>query len=253
MIENGRLGVLKLSRPEARNALSIQMCDTILSSSHEISKPSSDIRALIITGSEVAFSAGKDLKSSLTHTETEAAKYYEKTFSSVKSLLKVPVPIVCSIERICLGLGLELALTGDIRVAGMSTHFGFPEVNLSLFPGCGGAVMLPALLGNSSIASDWILTGRRITTEEACRVGLVARVVEDGEAFNQSLSIARGLISKNRDLLIKTKSVIRGHFNMNVVDSPWMKTAEEYRLQVAKHPDHHAALAEFSNKSKNIQ
>jgi enoyl-CoA hydratase/carnithine racemase len=239
-----------MSRPTSRNAISLQMCETFEKSFEVIGSSTSDVRALIITGSDLAFSAGKDLKASLHHSPEESAEYYRKTFSVVKSLLRLPIPILISMERICLGLGLEIALTGDIRVAGKSTQLGFPEINLSLFPGCGGAVMLPALLGNASIASDWILTGRRVQTEEAKHVGLLARVVDDGEAFNESLMIAKELIKKNRTLLVKTKEIVRGHYNLNAINSKWMHTAEKYRKQVAEHPDHLAALSEFTNRKK---
>ena len=110
--------------------------------------------------------------------------------------------------------------------------------------------MLPAILGNTSIANDWIFTGRRVFADEAKSVGLVSRVVDDGEAFNESLKIARDLIRKNRPLLVKTKSVVKHNFNRLVMDSDWMRMSEECRQEVAKHPDHLAALALFSKPKK---
>jgi hypothetical protein len=150
-------------------------------------------------------------------------------------------------EKICLGLGLELALAGDIRIAGRSTELGFPEMNLGLFPGCGGAVLLPALL-NVSIAMDWIFTGRRIPTEEGKQVGLLHRVVEDGEAFSAGLELGRTLASKNRSLLIKAKSVVRGHKASQ--DQAWMDLSEKYRAEVGQHPEHKEALFRFSSRKK---
>lgn len=221
------------------------MCDTILQCAADVSNPSSNVRAVILTGSEGSFCAGKDLNASLTHTPREAAEYYSKTLGAVKALLRTPVPVIASIEKICLGLGLELALTADILVCGQATQLGFPEIGLSLFPGCGGAVMLPALLGNVSVASDWIFTGRRVSAQEARSAGLLTRIVDDGSAFHESLSIAQSLIEKNRDLLVKTKSVIKHDFNSKI-ESDWMTLAESLRLQVAQHPDHIAALEKFS-------
>ena len=244
-IEDGRVAVVRLTRDRARNALSTQMCDTILKCTADVSTPSSNVRAVIITGTETSFCAGKDLKASLTHSPDQAKEYYAKTFGAVKALLRTPIPVIASIEKICLGLGLELALAADLRVCGQSTQLGFPEIGLSLFPGCGGAVMLPALLGNVSIASDWILTGRRVSATEARSVGVVNRVTEDGAAFNECLAIARQLMEKNRDLLIKTKRVVKHDFNSKV-ESDWMAVAEQLRLQVAQHPDHLAALDKFS-------
>lgn len=209
---------------------------------------SKEIRAIILTGDESSFSAGRDLKASLNHSREEAAVYLTRALEAVKSLLSTPVPVIVSIEKICLGLGFELALAGDIRVCGRTAQLGFPEINLSLFPGCGGAVMLPALVGNVGVATDLILTGRRISAEEAERSYLVTRVVEEGQAFNESLRIARRLAEKNRDLLVKTKQVVKHDFNMKV-NSDWWSISEKLRREVGEHPDHRSALEAFSKRS----
>lgn len=237
--------MIRLSNEKARNAFSSHMADTIIKSANLTSSPESDVRALIITGTESSFCSGRDLKASLGHTPEEATEYLGKAQSAVKALLNCPVPIVVSMEKICLGLGLELALAGDIRIAGRSTELGFPEINLGLFPGCGGAVLLPALL-NVSIAMDWIFTGRRILTQEGKQVGLLHRVVEDGEAFSAGLELGRTLASKNRSLLIKAKSVVRGHKASQ--DQAWMDLSEKYRAEVAQHSEHKEALIRFSSR-----
>jgi enoyl-CoA hydratase/carnithine racemase len=103
--------------------------------------------------------------------------------------------------------------------------------------------MLSALL-NASVASDWILTGRRVTPEEARQVGFLHRVVEDGEAFNETLDLARDLVKKNRELLIKTKRVVKRQFNEKM-RSEWWSEAEQLRREVGKHPDHKEALIRF--------
>jgi enoyl-CoA hydratase/carnithine racemase len=200
---------------------------------------------LIITGDNTSFSSGKDLKASLLHTNEEAIEYFTATLGAVKSLLRVPIPIVVGIEKICLGLGLELALTGDIRIAGVSSQIGFPEINLSLFPGCGGAVMLPLILGNVSVASEMILTGRRLNAKEANSIGLISQVVTDGATEDACMSIAKSLAEKNRDLLVKTKEVIRYDFNRRMYESGWMDLSENHRIDVGKSPEHFQALKEF--------
>lgn len=247
-LHNGRVAVLTLNRPNVLNAVSLGMCDEILKCTAEISQSSSDARVLILTGDERAFSAGKDLKASLKHDEAEAEEYYSKTLSMMKALLEVPIPVIVSIEKVCLGLGLELALTGDMRVLGTSAQIGFPEIGLNLFPGCGGAVLLPVILGNVDLASDMILTGRRVSAEEALRIGLVSRVVSDGECFASALKLAEPLMEKNRELLVKTKQTIRFDFMQKIQSSDWMKVSESNRRQVAKLPEHLASLVAFSSK-----
>jgi enoyl-CoA hydratase/carnithine racemase len=248
LLENGRIVRLKLTRPEARNALSLPMCEVIEECTTDISRPTSNARVLIITGDSTSFSAGKDLKASLNHSDEEASAYFNATFGAVKSLLNVPVPIVVGIEKICLGLGLELALTGDIRVSGESAQIGFPEINLSLFPGCGGAVMLPLVLGNVSIASEMILSGRRLGAIEAKSVGLVSRVVPDGTSEDECMSIAKSIAEKNRNLLVKTKEIVKFDFHKRMFESGWIDRAEKYRMELGKSQEHIDALHAFAQK-----
>ena len=245
-LENGRLVVLRLTRPQARNAFSPQMCDTILKCTQEVSSSSSQARALILTGSSGMFCAGKDLKASLSHSEIEASEYYLKTVSAVKGLLSVPVPLIVSIEGACLGLGLEMALAGDLRVSGESSKIGFPEIGLNLFPGCGGSVLLPMILGNVHLASDLILTGRKLSAREALDINLISRVVSDGEAFDHARLLAEFLLGKNRELLVRAKKVIRYDFNNRLKD--WMAVSQHNREIVGKLPEHLKSLSEFAKR-----
>lgn len=249
LLENNQVGVIRFSRKETRNAITLQMCDTISYAAQQASSPSSVLKALLITGDSSVFCAGRDLKASLAHSPAQSEEYLSSAIEAVKNLLAVPIPIVVSIEKVCLGLGLEIALAGDIRVCGSTTQFGFPEIGLSLFPGCGGAVMLPALLGNVSLASDWILSGRRVSAQEALKHGLVSRVVDDGSAYNESLAIASQFVEKNRDLLIKTKAVVKHEFNKKV-NSEWMQISEKLRREVGQHPAHREALHRFVHRKR---
>jgi len=241
---------LQLTRPEARNALSLEMCEGIQKCVADVSREDSNARVILLTGDELSFSAGKDLKASLSHTPQDAAEYFSATLGAVKALLSVPIPIVVGMEKICLGLGLELALTGDIRVAGESTQIGFPEINLSLFPGCGGVVLLPLILGNMTHASDMILTGRRLSASEAHNIGLISRVVPVGTAESTALSIATELCEKNRNLLVKTKIVLKFDFHDKLKNTEWMNVSREYRSELGKSEEHLSALEKFISRNR---
>jgi enoyl-CoA hydratase len=245
---SGRVGLLRLNRPEARNSVSQDMCRGIQTC---IDAFPSETRVLIISGDDTSFSAGKDLKASLEHTPAEAEEYYSSTLKMVRSLLHVPIPVIVAMERVCLGMGLEIALTGDIRIAGESCQIGFPEINLSLFPGCDGAVMLSSLIGNVSVSSDMILTGRKLSAEEARSVGIVSRVVPDGTTLTEALSIAESMSRTSRELLVSTKRVLRHNFNKEV-SSEWLSISETERRIASNSTAHKEALAEFSKRgSKN--
>lgn len=243
IVGDGRIARITLNRPRARNAISLDMCHVINDAIAKISSQSSDVRALVFTGGETSFSAGKDLKSSALHSESEADEYYNVTLGTIMAVLKCPVPVISCIERVCLGLGLELALASDIRVVAESTQLGFPEIGLGLFPGCGGALMLP-LLSSPSVASDWILTGRRVPPREALAAGVVHRVVPDGQSLSEGMGIAESLSARPRRALIEAKRILKFDL-IRRMDSDWFAESVRSRKVLGKSDDHLQLLKEF--------
>lgn len=175
--ENGII-TLTIDRPEALNALNIEMVrelDDIISSIKDIS----DLKVLVIHG-EKNFAAGADIKRMADCGEDTVKDYiFTGTFNRLASL---KIPTIAAIEGYALGGGLELALACDLRVASEDAVFGFPEISLGIFPGAGGTIRLPRLVGTTK-SKELILLGERFDSQAAQEMGLVNKVTKPGEAL----------------------------------------------------------------------
>ncbi len=198
-----RVAILSIVRPKVLNALNREVVDEIDESVEEILK-SEDIRSLVIY-SEKNFAAGADIKAMADCDEEKAGKFiFSTTYNKIANL---KIPTISAIEGYALGGGLELALATDIRIAGESSNMGFPEVKLGIFPGAGGTIRAPKLLG-SSVAKELIFTGDIISAGEALRIGLVNHVVADDKVFEEAIKMAVK-ISKRGPVAVKmAKQVI---------------------------------------------
>ena len=170
------LALITLNRPEALNALSVQVVKDI---GEAIDKAAaSNARALLITGAgEKAFCAGADISEFMGRTVVEAleaAEFGQNTFAKLDNLR---IPSLAVINGYALGGGLELATACTLRVATANANLGVPEIKLGLIPGYGGTQRLPRLIGQGR-ALDMVMTGRMVGAEEALGIGLINRIVE---------------------------------------------------------------------------
>lgn len=157
----------------------------------------SAIKAVVITGAgSLAFVAGADIKevSQLQSAEQarEMASLGQSVFLKLQRLRK---PVIAAINGVCLGGGLELAMSCHLRISGDRVRFGQPEVNLGIVPGWGGTQRLPRLIGKAK-AIEWILTGDVYSAQEAHRLGLVNQVVPQDQVLRVAKDLARKLASK---------------------------------------------------------
>jgi enoyl-CoA hydratase/carnithine racemase len=191
--EARRIATVTLNRPEAMNAISRQLASDLASICERLAS-SSDIRVAIFKGAgDRAFCAGADLKERRLLSAEDRTSHTKEIERAVESLAALPMPTIACIRGFALAGGAEIAVACDMRVAATSSVFGFPEVRIGIFPGAGGVLRLPRLVGGGA-ARDLLFTGRRIDAEEAYRIGLVDRlavpdVVED-EAESIALEIA---------------------------------------------------------------
>ena len=147
-----------------------------------------DVRAVVMTGSERAFSAGSDVSDFGAQRGTAGRARHELESGVARRLAELPMPTIAAIEGNALGGGLELALCCDLRVASVGTKLGLPEVRLAVTPGAGGTQRLPRVIG-AARAKQMILTGAVLTAEQAERIGLVNEVVAAGEAVARATAI----------------------------------------------------------------
>jgi enoyl-CoA hydratase len=194
------VAVLTIDRQEKLNALNPQVTEEIGQALLELEAEGP--RAIIVTGAgERSFVAGADISAMSVMDPLEAKRFSEIGHAAMALLDRSPIPSIAAVNGFALGGGCEVALACDIRVAAENATFGFPEVSLGILPGMGGTQRLPRLVG-PALAKELIFTGRRISAEEAREIGLVNRVVPQGEALNAAREIA-ARIAENGPLAIR--------------------------------------------------
>ncbi|MBA3414449.1 MAG: enoyl-CoA hydratase/isomerase family protein [Chloroflexia bacterium] len=199
--EEGRLAILTLNRPEARNAISRVMANEFRHACEALGQDRGP-RAMVVAGAgDRAFSAGADLVERRELRPDERAAHTAAVEAAAEALAGVPFPTIAAVRGFALGGGAELAIACDLRLAGQDAEFGFPEVTIGVFPGAGGVRRLPALVGLGA-ARDLLYTGRRIAATEAARIGLVDRVVESSAVFAEAIALA-STIADNAPLAIR--------------------------------------------------
>nr|WP_037578153.1 crotonase/enoyl-CoA hydratase family protein [Phaeacidiphilus oryzae] len=192
---HGGTMVVTLNRPESKNAFSLPMLvglyDAWLAADAE-----DDIRSIVLTGAGGAFCAGMDLKALAGGTFGDSAlrgRLEADPDLHWKAMLRhhrPRKPLIAAVEGVCVAGGTEIIQGTDIRVAGESASFGLFEVRRGLFPLGGSTVRLSRQIPYTH-AMEMLLTGRRYTAAEALAIGLIGKVVPDGEALKHALDLAR--------------------------------------------------------------
>lgn len=200
----GHVVVVTINRPEARNAMDLEVLGR-LADAWDFIDGDDDVRVAILTGAGGHFSAGADLKKMHNPADDEwLARFKADENLQWKSFLRdyrLSKPIIAAVEGTCLAGGTEILQATDIRVAGTSAIFGVSEARWGLFPMGGSTVRLRRQIPHT-LAMEMLLTGRKISADEALRFGLIGRVVADGEALAEAKKIA-GKIAENGPFAVK--------------------------------------------------
>jgi enoyl-CoA hydratase len=186
---HGKVGLIRLNRPKALNALSRGLIAD-LNAALTAFEADDSIGAVVLTGSDKAFAAGADIK------ELQALKFADALLSDPfvawEYVSKIRKPVVAAVAGFALGGGCELAMMCDFIVACETAKFGQPEIKLGVIPGAGGTQRLPRFVGKSK-AMDMALTGRMMDAAEAERCGLVSRVLPAENFVAEVVKIAAGI------------------------------------------------------------
>lgn len=183
---DGSIAVLRLARPEKRNALNEQLVKDV---GAFFAEPPSDVRAAVLLAEGQHFCAGLDLDEHRHRTPFEAMEHSRLWHRAFDSVEHGRVPLVAALHGAVIGGGLELALTAHVRVADSSTFYALPEGRLGIFVGGGASVRAGRILGADRIR-EMMLTGRRLTAEEGHRLGLTHELVESGAAQQRARDLA---------------------------------------------------------------
>jgi len=183
---HGRVGLVRLNRPKAMNALRGQLLSELLDALKAFDADDS-IGAMVITGNEKAFSAGADIKEMA---GASVVELMERAMSDGwQRISTIHKPLIAAVSGFALGGGCELALLCDMIVASQTARFGQPEITIGVIPGAGGTQRLTRIVGKA-LAMEMVLNNRFLSAEEALAHGLVNRVVPVESYLDEALKLA---------------------------------------------------------------
>ena len=221
--KEGQVAIFTINRPEARNAFNTQMLQELYEAMVDF-RNDKDLRVGIITGAgEKAFCGGTDAKERLPILR-EYRGSPEATPANPMRGLELWKPLIAAVNGIALGMGLEIVLACDIRIASENARFGLPEVTLGLIPGQGGTQRLPRMIPWCK-AAEMILTGKIIDSREAVHIGLINEVVSSTELMPRAKEWAEN-ICQAAPLAVRAakEAMIRG-WNMDLNDGLRLENA----------------------------
>jgi enoyl-CoA hydratase len=214
-IEQGKVGVITLNRPQSLNALNTEL---MIELGHALKEfdAHSDIGCMIITGNEKAFAAGADIvaMSQLTFSSAYGEDFITKDWEVIRQIRK---PVIAAVSGFALGGGCELAMMCDFIIAADNAKFGQPEVKLGIIPGAGGTQRLPRAVGKSK-AMDMVLTARMMDAKEAEQAGLVSRVVSLDQLMQETLAAALTICGYPRLAVYAAKESVQRAFEGTLSD-----------------------------------
>jgi enoyl-CoA hydratase len=197
-----------LNRPQALNVYNVQMRDDLYEVLSAI-RVDDEVRVGVFSGAgEKAFCAGADLKEFLTAPSAVKARRIRAVRDLWKLFLDLPQPLIAAMQGYVLGSGIEISLFCDIRIASPDAIFGLPEVGLGILPAAGATQTLPRVLGLAG-SLDMLLTGRRLTAQEALAMGLVNQLVPREKLMETAEAMAKKIASCDPAVVQNAKRAVR--------------------------------------------
>ncbi len=208
--QRGAVTLVTLNRPQALNALNSTVLRELIGA-FAAYDADPEQRCLVLTGSEKAFAAGADIKEM--QDQLFADMYSANFFAGWEKVTATRKPWIAAVAGFALGGGCEVAMMADFIIAADTAKFGQPEIKLGVTPGMGGSQRLTRAIGKAK-AMEMCLTGRMMSSEEAERSGLVARVVPAADLVEEALKIAEAIAGMAPLAAIATKEMVNAAFEM---------------------------------------
>lgn len=211
----GKVGLIRLNRPKALNALNDELMDEL---GQALSQYDADdnIGCIVLMGNEKAFAAGADIAAMAEFTFMDVYKgdYITRNWEKIRGVRK---PVIAAVAGYALGGGCELAMMCDFIIAAETAKFGQPEIKLGIIPGAGGTQRLPRAVSKAK-AMDMCLTARMIDAAEAERAGLVSRVVADERLLEEALAAATTIAAMSLPAVMMVKESINRAYETTLAE-----------------------------------
>lgn len=211
----GKVGLIRLNRPKALNALNDQLMDELGLALMSFDGDD-NIGCIVITGSEKSFAAGADIAAMAAYTYMDVFKgeYITRNWETLRRVRK---PVIAAVAGYALGGGCELAMMCDFIIAADTAKFGQPEVKIGTIPGAGGTQRLPRAVSKAK-AMDMCLTARMMDAAEAERAGLVSRVVAADKLLDEALAAAATIASMSIPVVMMIKESINRAYESTLAE-----------------------------------
>jgi enoyl-CoA hydratase len=211
----GNVGVIRLNRPQALNALSPALIGD-LGQALAAFETDDNIRCLVITGNEKAFAAGADIKAmkDWDYMDVYKADFITAGWERVANFRK---PIIAAVAGYALGGGCEMAMMCDFILAADTAKFGQPEITIGTIPGAGGTQRLPRFVGKSK-AMEMALTGRMMDAQEAERCGLVSRIIPAADLVEEAIKTAQKIADLSLPIVMMAKESVNRAFETTLAE-----------------------------------
>jgi enoyl-CoA hydratase len=209
----GKVGLIRLNRPEALNALNTDVIAGI-HAAVDAFEADENIGCIVITGSEKAFAAGADIGAMKDYDYMHAYKndYITQGWERIKTARK---PVIAAVAGFALGGGCEMAMMCDMIYAADTAKFGQPEIKLGTMPGLGGSQRRPRAVGKAK-AMDMCLTARMMDAAEAERAGLVARIFPADTLLEETLKAAQTIAGYSLPVIMMIKESVNRAFESSL-------------------------------------
>ena len=241
---HGRVGLVRLNRPKALNALNSTLIHELMGALEEFDTDPG-IGAMVIAGDERAFAAGADIKEMADATSVEMLRRdHVAPFARIQAIHK---PVIAAVSGWCLGGGNELAMSCDMIVASETARFGQPEINLGVIPGAGGTQRLTRAVGKA-VAMEMVRNNRTLTAQEAFHYGLVNRVVPVERFLEEALLLAGEIAGRAPLALRLGKEAVNKAFESFLSDGLQAERRAFYFLFASQ--DQKEGMAAFVEKRK---
>ncbi|MBC7415067.1 MAG: enoyl-CoA hydratase/isomerase family protein, partial [Herminiimonas sp.] len=210
---HGKVGLIRLNRPAALNALNDQLMNELGTALSGFDGDEA-IGCIVLTGSEKAFAAGADISAMAGYSYMDAFKgnYITRNWEQI---LRIRKPIIAAVAGYALGGGCELAMMCDFIIAADNAKFGQPEIKLGTMPGAGGTQRLPRAISKSK-AMDMCLTARMMDAVEAERAGLVSRIVSKEALLEEVLAAATVIASMSVPVAMMIKESVNRAYEVSL-------------------------------------
>ncbi|BDV35219.1 enoyl-CoA hydratase [Methylocystis iwaonis] len=241
---HGRVGLIRLNRPQALNALNallISEVDCALAGF----EADDGVGCVVVTGSEKAFAAGADIKEMKDKSFADA--YLSDFIGRWDTVARARKPIIAAVAGFALGGGCELAMMCDFIIAADTAQFGQPEIKIGVIPGAGGTQRLTRAIGKAK-AMDLVLTGRMMGAEEAERCGLVARIVPAADLVAEALKAGAAVAVMSLPAAMMAKEAVNAAFETTLTEGVRYERRLFYSLFATQ--DQKEGMAAFVEKRK---